>query len=346
MASKTTIAGATTGNYTNLGGAQSGTISTVVLDVYSEEIMFKAQPVLRFESVATKKTDLSASPGGRIAFILFSNLKGPSAITETSTIETDVLESSMRYITVGEHARAIGFSELLFIQSVTDVLSDASQVLGMNYARTRDMNIRDSLYTGAVTKYGDGVQLNRADLQNATQDKMQMETIRNAVEVLAVNKAPKFGGDAYICIVHPHQAIALRRESGWLNAIQYGDPTRLYNGEIGRIEDVRFIETTMVQMIVSVTSGNSPVWTDNEQEVDRAGAGITTATNVVGTGGINNVYRAVICGENCVGIADALPVEMRDNGVEDFGRKHSLAYYAIYGAGLIETGHSLILETN
>ena len=54
---------------------------------------------------------------------------------------------------------------------------------------------------------------------------------------------------------------------------------------------------------------------------------------------------AIIVGDYAVGIADALPVEMRDNGVEDFGRAHSLAYYGIWGAGIIESGHSYILET-
>ena len=36
----------------------------------------------------------------------------------------------------------------------------------------------------------------------------------------------------------------------------------------------------------------------------------------------------------CAGRED--PVEMRDNGVEDFGRKHSLAWYTIMGCGLVQ----------
>jgi hypothetical protein len=50
-------------------------------------------------------------------------------------------------------------------------------------------------------------------------------------------------------------------------------------------------------------------------------------------------------GEFAFGHAIALPVELRDNGVRDFGREHGLAWYAIWGTGLLETNHSLRIET-
>ena len=50
-------------------------------------------------------------------------------------------------------------------------------------------------------------------------------------------------------------------------------------------------------------------------------------------------------GDNAYGWAEALPVEMRDGGIEDFGRSHSLAWYSIMGAGIIEEDNILILET-
>ena len=329
MAVQQNIVGTTSGNNIKL--------DNVVLDVYSQEIMFKAQPVLRFESVAVVKTDLTVSPGGRIAFLLYNALAGPSAILETQTIETETMTTSLRYISVTEHARAIGVSELLLRQAITDVLADAAVILGMNYAKNRDQTVRDALYTSPNVLYAKAVTARNGF---ADTDVFDMDLIRRAVEQLAINKAPKFGGDAYICFVHPHQAKALRADSGWLSVVQYGDPSRVYNGEIGRIEDVRFIETTMIQKIIAGTTPFA-LSTDNVAEVDRSGAAVTTATGDAAT----NIYRAVICGENAVGIAQSLPVEMRDNGVEDFGRKHSIAYYGIWGAGRIEDGHAIVLET-
>ena len=41
-------------------------LSQAVLTVYSKEIMFHAQPVLRYAQFATKKTELGVTPGLKI----------------------------------------------------------------------------------------------------------------------------------------------------------------------------------------------------------------------------------------------------------------------------------------
>ena len=58
-----------------------------------------------------------------------------------------------------------------------------------------------------------------------------------------------------------------------------------------------------------------------------------------------NVYQSVIFGDAYYGIAWSLPVELRDNGVEDFGRKRSLAWYAIWGTGLLHNDYGVVIET-
>jgi hypothetical protein len=65
-------------------------------------------------------------------------------------------------------------------------------------------------------------------------------------------------------------------------------------GEIGRLFDQVFIETTQV----------------------------TSTTNTAS----QLVYNAITIGDNAFGHAISLPVELRDGGVLDFGREHALAY--------------------
>lgn len=318
-----------------------------ILDVYSQEIRFAAQPRLMFESVCVKKEDLMVNPGGTIRFLRYNALTGGSVIAEDQVIETEALTNSTFAITVDEHARAIGVSQKQLMQSITDTLADASTVLGANYAKNRDVVCRDAALTVSTTMYGNSVANRQAIVGGST---LNVALIQDAVEQLATNKAPKIGGDAYVCFVHPRQSKFLRRDSAWINVVQYGDPSRIFNGEIGRIEDVRFIETTQIQVIkmnASQASTVSNVWSDNAQETLRNGAGaFVNRTVAIGAGNVNtDVYRAVLLGENAVGLADALNVEMRDNGVQDYGRKHALAYYAVFGAGTIEPGHGIVLET-
>lgn len=322
MAAKTMIAGTTSGDFIKL--------ENEVLDVWAQEVLFQAQPNLKFESIVQTRTELGTTPGSTIKFLRYSSLTGKSEIAETDTIVTDSFSTSLLSITVTEHAKAVSFSELLLRQSADNVLDRAATILGMHYARERDRIIRDALLTASTTLYS-GDKADRASL--TANDTFNLELIRAAVETLATKKAPKFGGDAYICFVHPHQSRKLRSDSGWVNVANYADPSRMINGEIGRIDDVRFIETTQITLIKKNTQD---IWADGEDTGDNTVLAANAATDV---------YQAIIVGDWAAGLAEGLPVELRDDGVHDFGRKQSLAYYWIGGVGLIESGHVAILET-
>jgi N4-gp56 family major capsid protein len=324
MANQMNIAGSTTGDMVQL--------TNVVLDVYSQEILFEAQPQLRFEAICVKRTELGTMPGNKIKFLKYNALSGKPAIAETAQIETDTISTSTLEIAVTEHAKALSFSEFLLRSAMTNTLQDAAVLLGQHYAKFRDSLVRDALLTGSNVLFADPDNTtSRAQLTAA--HKFDVELIRAAVEQLAVNKAPKIDGDAYFCFIHPHQARYLRKDPAWVNVNLYASPDSIKAGEIGRIEDVRFIETTQVPLIKKSTQD---VWADNEDTGDNT---------VIAANTVTDVYRAILVGDYAVGLAEGLPVEMRDDGIHDFGRQRKLAYYGIWGAGLIEEGHSLILET-
>lgn len=320
----------------NIAGTTSGAnvkLDNVVLDVWSKEILFQAQPSLRFESVAQKQTELGVFPGNKINFLKFNSLTGSPALTETTAMTTDTMSTSTIGITVAEQGKAVAVSEFLLKSSFLNIMDRASTLLGMHYATNRDGLIRDALMTGTNIKYSQkgGVATTRANLVAGST--FDVNLCRDAAEFLATQKAPKFNGDAYVCFVHPHQGRTLRADPAWIDVRVYAQPDQIFNGEIGRIEDIRFIETTNVTYI---KSGTQDIWADGAD---------TTANTSVAANSATDVYRSVVVGDYAIGVAESLPVEMRDNGVEDFGRKHSLAYYGIWGAGLIETAFSVILET-
>ena len=58
-----------------------------------------------------------------------------------------------------------------------------------------------------------------------------------------------------------------------------------------------------------------------------------------------DVFQACIFGDAYYGIAWSLPVELRTNGVEDFGRVRSIAWYAIWGTGLLHNDYGVVIET-
>lgn len=310
---------------------------TLVHTVYSREIEFHALPNMRFLQFARTRTELGTEPGLTISMLTYDNLKRGGAIEENKNIATQGLSGSTKQITVTEFANAVSVSEKLIRSAFTDVMADVTTLLGRDYATVIDCLLRDTALSGTNIVYAskkDGTKVTaRADL-DATAT-LKVSTIKDAVEILSTANAPKFAGLSWICFVHPHQSRNLRDDSAWIEASKYGAPEQLFTGEIGRIDDVRFIETTI--LCNGAASEDDPAY-DKDLVKGNTPEGGDTANPV-------NVYKAVIFGDAYYGVAYGLPVELRDNGTEDFGRKHSLAWYAILGTGLLHDKYGVVIET-
>jgi N4-gp56 family major capsid protein len=309
----------------------------LVHTVYSKEIEFKALPNMRFMQFAATKTELGTEPGLTISMLTYDNLKMGGQLSETASMTTQGLSGSTKQITVTEWGNAVQVSEKLLRSSFDDVMSSATTLLGRDYAMVADCALRDTALSGTNVVYAK----TSAGAAVASRDKLdstcmlKVSTIKDAVEVLATGNAPKVGGTNWICFVHPHQSRSLRDDSAWIEASKYGAPEQLFTGEIGRIDDVRFIETTILKNGASATT--DPSYDENLVK-GKTPTGGTVANTV-------NVYQATLFGDAYYGIAYGLPVELRDNGVEDFGRKHSLAWYSIFGVGKLHDQYGVVIET-
>lgn len=284
------------------------TIPLSVRAVYSKEIIRQAQPRLRFAQFAKKKTDLSANAGGAIKFTKYSSISRGGKLTEGVNINEKAMSNSEITITVEEYGNAVKISEKAIQLSMHDELAEASIALANDMSLVLDEELRDTALSTTNVVYGGGKTSAGALVAG---DGFTTQTIKDLAEALATNNAPKIDGQYYICIAHPHQLRQIRDDDNWVNCHQYQNIKNIYEGEVGMYEGIRFVETT--QMIQN-TAGET-----------LAKYGVSVPT-----------WEAVVFGENSYGWAEALPVEMRDNGVEDYGRMHGVAWYAIWGFGIIE----------
>ena len=296
--------------------------------VYSKEIEFKALPNMRFYQFATVKTELGVEPGLTISMLTYDNLTLGGALVEGKNMVTQNMSGSTKQITVQEYGNAVSVSELLIQSSFDDIMASATTLLGRDYAMVLDCELRDTALTGTNIVYAaksDGTKVTERAALDATCT-MKVSTVKDAIEILATNNAPKaVGGSYWICFVHPHQSRGLRDDPAWINASNYGNPEALFTGEIGRIDDTRFIETTLM--------------------CNGAAAATDPAYDAELVNGDVKLYQTVLFGDAYYGIAFSLPVELRDNGVEDFGRKRSLAWYAIFGVGKLHDQYGVVIET-
>jgi N4-gp56 family major capsid protein len=311
--------------------------------VYSPEIYWKAQPILVMHQIAETKEELMVEPGKTIQFLRFGDVENgeDDTIAEDETVKVDAMNSSSFQVTVRERVKGLGFSEVALRTYFTNHMDDVTKKLGRIYARNTDKLVGNELYRTSNVIFANG----RADRSAlVSSDVMNTELVDELLVSLAENKAPKnsrYG--AYVAFVSPRQARALRNDPKFLQYHMYGSPEDRLNGEIGRYEGVRFVETTMIRR----------VQTDGKLLID--GGFVGTDFNHAGTGiasGVANIYSTntpvdvgLIVGDNVIGHATSLPVELRDNGIEDFGRTRKLAYYTIDGVGLLEEAHVFAFET-
>ena len=364
MASAFTGTGQLAGAPTAYSGSNTS-LNQAIQTIWSKEILFQAMPILRFEQFAVKKTELGVAPGLRVNFLRYKNFAvDPTPLTEGVRMTTNALTAEQIAITVAEHGYAVAVSELLLNASFDDVMASASRLLGRQMAQYLDVQARNTLSAATSAVFG----YDRTSLQGvndwynegtvATQFsdldgnyKLSTGAVKDAALTLASKNIPRLG-ETYVMFISPAQSRDIRSNPEFIEVTKYAAPGNFMLGEIGRLYDVVFIETTQVkklavnaayttstsaglpasQIEVPVKANTAPGSGGNPESADyTAEKGyLTTAT---GNGAA--VYEAIMIGDNAFGHAISLPVELRDGGVLDFGREHALAWYAIWGLGVI-----------
>jgi len=373
-------------------GVTAGTtmLGPAIQIIWSKEILFQAMPVLRFEQFAVKKTELGVMPGLQVNFMRYNNLPIPAGpLVDGVRMRTYGISAQQYQIKVAEHGFAVAVSELLLNASFDDVMASASRLLGRNMALYLDAQARSSLQrstsevygysppTDLTTGYGvynPGTKVTaRTSITDVTTFYLTPHTIKDAVEALASKNVPRLG-ETYVAFVHPHQSRRLRDTPEWIEVTKYAAPGNFMLGEIGRLNDVVFIETTQIGLPTGYSGtgamGSAPAVTVDDPSIAGAYWRVNVATGavdqpqeasyqdsgpgVVATPGWGQtwpnpypkVFDGIMLGDNAFGHAISLPVELRDGGVLDFGREHALAWYGIWGFGTITDSSVVRMVTN
>ena len=375
MASAITGTGQLATAPTAYSGANSS-LNQAIQTIWSKEILFQAMPILRFEQFAVKKTELGVAPGLRVNFLRYKNFAvDATPLTEGVRMTTNALTAEQIAITVTEHGYAVAVSELLLNASFDDVMASASRLLGRHMAQYLDVQARNTLSAATSAVFGydrTGLQgvndwYNEGTAATAIGDldgtyKLSTGAIKDAALTLAGKNIPRLG-ETYVQFVHPKQSRDIRSNPEFIEVTKYAAPGNFMLGEIGRLYDVVFIETTQVKKLaasgtyttsslvgapsyqtdVPVKSNTAPGQGGNPESADyTADKGYLTSAS----GNSADVYESIMIGDNAFGHAISLPVELRDGGVLDFGREHALAWYAIWGLGVITDQAIVKVYTN
>lgn len=219
---------------------------------YDMTLIDEAQANLVHDQFGQKRP-IPKNGGKKIEFRKFSALpKALTALTEGVTPNGKKLEVTAIEAEVSQYGDYIVQSDVLELTSIDNTIVEATKILGRQAGLTLDTITRNVLQSGTNVFYcpkgGTTPVENRSGLDATC--KLNVATIKKVVAFLKKNNAPKIDG-SYVAIIHPYAAHDLMSDPEWIDAHKYAQPENLYEGEIGKIAGVRFVETSEAY----VTSG-------------------------------------------------------------------------------------------
>ena len=261
--------------------SQGNDLSPEMKTYYDKNLLYAAQAQLVHHQFGQKRP-IPKHGGKTIEFRKFTPLaKALTPLTEGVTPAGNQLDVTAITATVAQYGDFITQSDVLELTAIDNTIVEATRLLGDQAGLTMDTVVRNILVAGTNVMYAPKINAStgaetavnsRANLDATAV--LTVDLIEQAVTQLKAHNTPKINGD-YVAIIHPHTAYTLMRDPDWRDPHKYQDTTNLYEGEIGKIAGVRFVEST-----------EAKIW-----------SGTGCPANLA-------VYGTLVFGENAYGVTD------------------------------------------
>ena len=296
-----------------MAGQEYGTATlggNLTLTYLTDWLRYVAQPLNRFRQVCDVKEAIGTGKGNTFNWDIIANI----ATQGTTLAETDTMPASNFTITKGtcvvyEFGNSIPLTRLLKEMSQHEVKSIIRKTLANDMAKAYDNYIYNNCIrtTPLIAQADGGTSTELVEIQTDGTGDHDMAAscwlhtghIINLVDAMKERNIPAFDGENYICIAHPTTLTNLRNQLVSVNQYTESGYKKILYGEIGMFGGVRFIEQTNV-------------------------AKTTADTAAAVRGRCSSVARLSLK-------PYAVPDEIIEKEVTDYGRSLGLAWYGITG---------------
>ena len=245
-----------TGDTTSFSG--KNTLSDELKDFYDTELLENAR-VEQFYAQFAKRQPLPKNHKGTVEWRKWNTFAPASQLTEGVIPDGQKFGVSSLTGSINQYGTFTAITDRLELRAYDDIILGATEEMGASAAQTQEMLIRDALLTGTNVLYcdkvtrGDGSKTavtKQADLiEDATYCcHLTPEMVNKAVTIMKKNRVPRING-RYYAVIHPSVAHDLRECKEWIEAHKYAAPEELFNGEIGELHGMRFIEDAFAPII-------------------------------------------------------------------------------------------------
>ena len=229
-------------------------LSAEMKTYYEKQLVRNAEPALVYDRFGDKYP-IPKNGGKNIEFRKYDPLpKALTKITEGVTPSGNKLKVTTITATIDQYGDYIEISDVLELTAIDRNLEESTMLLGSQSGRTRDTIVREIVCAGTNKSFAPSVDgttitpiLLRKDV--TTKCKLRPKDVREMVAKLKRMNANPMEDGYFVAVIHPDVSCDIQDDKEWQESHKYAEPENLYNGEIGRIGKVKFVESTEAKII-------------------------------------------------------------------------------------------------
>lgn len=249
----------------------SSTVAHAVNNYYDRVLLSRALPHL-VHTWFGQVRDIPTNNTNVIKFRRYNSLAvSTTALTAGVTPSTMSLSVTDVTATLNPYAGVIETSDELLLTTLDPYTTEIMELLGENAGQTLDQVCRDILVAGSSVQYASSA-TSRVTVSSVM--KLTVAEVREAVRTLKNNNARKITSmvspnsnvdtvpvDAsFVAIVHPNTVYDLKSDASFVPVENYPSQANVMPGEVGKVDEVRFIETTYAKVFTAAGAAGIDVY--------------------------------------------------------------------------------------
>ena len=225
---------------------------------YDTELLENARVEMFYAQFAKKQT-LPAHHGNTVEWRKWNTFAKATKLQEGVIPSGQKFGMSSKTGSIAQYGTYASITDTLELRAYDDVILGATEEMGASAAETQETLIRDALLVNTNVLYCDNLTLatgataaaaNCAAME-ASATVMALLTpkmVAKAVTKLKKDRVPTINGK-YYAVIHPSVAHDLRQSEEWIEAHKYSATGEIFNGEIGELHGVRFVENVYAPIL-------------------------------------------------------------------------------------------------
>lgn len=291
-----------------MAGSNTATaqVASGVNNFYNRTMLKAARPLLVHLRWAQVK-DLPRNNSETIKFRRYSLLSAATtALTEGVTPSGSQLSVTNVTAQIAQYGDFVTLTDFLQMTTLDPILTETADLLGQQAGNTLDQITRDVIVAGTTIQYAStatstatvasGMTLNRAEIREAVRT-LQGNDAKKLTRM--VNPSTGFNTSpinaAYIGIISHQTLYDLKQDSGFIRVEEYGSQSNVMEGEVGALDDVRFVMTTNASTEAStVTVHKTMILASDYYGISRiSGEAMKNIVKPLGSGGTSDPLNQV-----------------------------------------------------